>query len=444
MLIFALCLIVPFSVQAKPFQNEESISSPNVAVYNTENDVFVYRRNADQTVLPSSTAKIMTGILALEHFEGRLDTKLTVPKAALRGLEGSAVLNLKADEEIPVRDLLYAMLTAGMNDAANVLAIAIGGSLQDFTDMMNRRAEELGAYNTRYMNPTGFDNAAAYTTAEDTARIAAHAYRNETFMQMCSVRAWTVGATNMHAAVTVYTRNMLISPQSEYFYSAARGMCYGYTETGGCALVSASDIGTYPYVCVVLGGKKDAEGSVGAYYKDVKRLLAWADDNFAERKLIDASRIVAELPVRAGRSDHVLITPESAVYAFLDADADLASLNYTVELDYDSLTAPVRKDGIVGSLTLVLDGNPIASAHLVTKTEVRRSPGGALMLSLSNTLKSPLFLIASSILMLLAAWILYNKYYKPKKGKYRHEKTRNQQAGNHQEGQGCMDRPHRK
>ncbi|MBQ9748921.1 MAG: D-alanyl-D-alanine carboxypeptidase [Clostridia bacterium] len=426
-LTLALCLSLPLVVHAKAFDAEETLHAPYIAVYNTENGHFVYRKNADEKTLPSSSAKIMTGILALEHFEGRLDTKVTVTSAALRGLEGSAVLNLKAEEEIPVRDLLYAMLVAGMNDAANVLAIEVGGSIQNFVTMMNRRAAELGAENTLYLNPTGFDNASAYTTAEDTARIAAHAYKNATFMQMCSARAYTVPATNMHAAVTVYTRNSLVSTQSEYFYKEADGISSGRTEMGGYAIISASDAGNYPYVCVAMGG--DVES-----YTDVKKLLAWADNNFLEQKLLDPSKIVAELPVLAGRSDHVLIVPQAPVYVFLDGDTDLGLLTYSAELNCDELTAPVKKGGIVGTITLILDGEPIASTHLVTKTEVRKSAGGALLLSLKRTVTHPVFIIAVILLMLLTALTLYKKYfiYHHKKGRNHHGKTRNEKGRAHQ------------
>ncbi len=409
-LTLLFCLLFPLSVSAADFSQEDTLVSPHIAVYNVENGYFVYRKAAEEKTLPSSSAKIMTGILALEHFEGRLDTKVTVTSAALRGLEGSAVLNLKAEEEISVRDLLYAMLVAGMNDAANVLAIEVSGSIQNFVSLMNRRAKELGAQSTLYLNPTGFDNASAYTTAEDTARIAAHAFQNETFMQMSSLRAYTVSATNMHGAVTVYTRNSLISTQSEYFYANAEGISAGYTEMGGYAIVSASSAGTYPYVCVVMGGERSADGKIGSY-NDVKKLLSWADDNFLERKLLDSSRIVAELPVLAGRSDHVLVVPDSSVYAFLDADTDLSQLTYSVELDYDTLTAPVKKDRIVGSIMLILDGEPITSTMLVTKTDVKKSAGGAFLLTLSRIVTHPVFLIAVIVLALIAALILYIKYY---------------------------------
>ena len=409
-------LFLPITAFAEPYADADSLASAHIAVYNVENDVFVYTKSAEEEILPASTAKIMTGILALEYFEGRLDTKVTVTTVALRGLEGSAVLNLKAGEEIAVRDLLYAMLVAGMNDAANVLAIETSGSILNFVSLMNQKAKEIGAENTLYLNPTGFDTAAAYTTAADTARIAAYAYRNKTFMEMCSTRAYTVPATNMHDAVTVYTRNSLFTTQSGYYYKYAEGISAGYTETGGYAIVTASSQGAYPYVCVAMGSQRDVAGNIGGY-TDVKKLLSWAGNNFLERKLLDPSKIVAELPVLAGKSDHVLVVPNEAVYSFLDVDLDLSEVTYSVELDYEELVAPVKKGVIVGSILIVLDGEPIGSAHLVTKTAIRKSASGAFLLGLKNILTHPVFIIFAILALLAVAFLIYKKYFLSKRSK---------------------------
>ena len=127
--LFLFSVISPMTLHAQDYQNEDSLTSTNVAVFNTDKGFLVYGKSEHEKIAPGSSTKIMTAILALEYFEGRLDTVLTVTAGALRGLEGSAVLSLKADEQITVIDLIHATLVAGMNDAANVLAIAIGGSI---------------------------------------------------------------------------------------------------------------------------------------------------------------------------------------------------------------------------------------------------------------------------------------------------------------------------
>ena len=131
-----------------------------------------------------------------------------------------------AKEDISSLQEIRQLLASG-NDAALAIADHCAGSTEKFAAMMNEKARNLGAANTFYMNPTGLSSA-AYTTAYDTAKICAYAYENDLFMEISSKRAYTVPATNLHDAVTIYTRNSFLTPKSEYYYSYAEGICTGY------------------------------------------------------------------------------------------------------------------------------------------------------------------------------------------------------------------------
>ena len=396
--LFTLCffsVLAPLTVNAKDYEQEEALTSNNVIVFNTDKGFPVYNKDSHSKTAPGSTVKIMTAMIALEYFEGRLDTVLTVPSAALRGLEGSAVLSLKADEQITVIDLIHATLIAGMNDAANTLAFGIGGSMQGFVKMMNDKAKELGAFNTVYTNATGLaSEAVSYTTAYDTAKIAAYAYENELFMKICSKRAYEVAQTNLHEPVTIYTKNSFLTPKSEYYYQYAEGICTSYSNTDGAQLVCAVSNGNYAYICVAFGSKKNASGTISGY-AEVKSLLSWASANFAEKKVLDKSQIICELPVRAGKDvAHVLVVPQKSVYAFLDKDTDLSKITLSEQLYYEKLDAPVQKGDCVGTLTILLEGMPIGTTDLITKSTVRQSPTGQLLLFLEAIVTHKLFLIA--------------------------------------------------
>ena len=396
------------TLHAQDYQNEDSLTSTNVAVFNTDKGFLVYGKSEHEKIAPGSSTKIMTAILALEYFEGRLDTVLTVTAGALRGLEGSAVLSLKADEQITVIDLIHATLVAGMNDAANVLAIAIGGSITGFTALMNSKAKELGAFNTMYLNATGLTSS-SYTTAYDIAKIAAYAYENTLFMEICSKRAYQVSATNLHDAVTIYTKNSFLTPQSDYYYKYAEGFCTSYSNADGAQLVSATSNGNYAYICVAFGSMKNEEGTIPGY-SEVKSLLSWASSNFGEKKVLDKSQIICELPVRAGKDvAHVLVVPYQSVYAFLDKDADLSKITLSKQLYYDRLDAPVQKGDCVGSLTIILDGVPVGTTPLIAKSTIRQSTSGKLLLLLEAIVTSKVFLIAALIALPILAFRIYRK-----------------------------------
>ena len=419
--LFTLCIFTlfsPLAVHAKDYENEDSLTSENIAVFNIDKGFIVYGKSEHETVPLGGATKIMTALLALEYFEGQMDTLLTVPAAALRGLEGGAVLKLKADEQIPVIDLVHATLIAGMNDAANTLALAIGGTAANFVTLMNNKAKELGAFNTVYQNATGLSSA-GYTTAYDTARISAYAYENTLFMEICSKRVYTVAATNLHEAVTIYTKNSFLTPKSDYYYQYAEGISAGYSNTDGAQLICASSQGNYAYVCVAFGSKKNTEGSIPGY-SEVKSLLSWASTNFSERKVLDKSKIICELPVRGGKDvAHVLVVPDGSVYAFLDKDADLSKIVLSEQLYYDRLDAPVHKGDYVGTLTILLDGNPIGTAELIAKTTIRQSTSGKLILLLEAIFTSTVFIVLAVIALPVLAFLGYCKYIQFKRKRLR-------------------------
>ncbi len=405
LLIFSVILIYsPNAVYAKAYENEDTLSSENIVVYNIDLGYSVYRKNHSEKIAPGSAVKIMTAILALEHFEGCLDMLITVPNTALRGLQGGAVLNLKENEEISVWDLIHATLIAGMNDAANTLAIAVGGNMQNFVSLMNEKAKDLGAFDTMYLNATGYSSSggsSGYTTAYDTARIAAYAYENDLFMEIASKRTHTISETNLHPAVTVYTRNSFLTPQSDYYYKYAEGISASYSNADGAQLVCAASHGNYAYICVAFGSKKNGSGTIGGY-SDVKNLLSWSSSNFAERKILDSSQIICELPVRAGKDvAHVLIVPYKSVYAFLDKDTDLSKITLSEQLYFDKLDAPVQKGDCVGSLMIILDGVPIGTTPLIAKSNIRKSLQGSILLGLEKVVTNPFFIV--TLILALAA-----------------------------------------
>lgn len=395
----AIVLTIGGSLAVGAVKAPDKVYSPHVCVYNTEYSKVVYARGADEKVPPGPTAKTMTAILALEHFSKDRSAVVTVSPSALNGIYGSAVIGLKSGETIPAYDLIHAVLIGGYSDAANALACAISGSTSSFAVKMNKRAKELGAVSTLYQNPTGLDEKGAYTTAYDTAVIAAYAVTLPDFTDICAMTAYTIPATNVSEERKIYTRNMLILNNGEnpYHYSDARGVCAGFTDDAGYCAVSTVVSG-FSYSCAVLGAEKN--GDVIQSYKDVKTLLSWAKNNFEAKKLIDTASIIAEIPVElSSERNYVTAVPKNAIYSFMDKDADVSRVERSYALTVESLEAPVKKGTSVGTLTLTLDGEVLGSCELVTKLEAERSAWLALKKAISGS--SGTFWIAVLLLAIL-------------------------------------------
>ncbi len=146
---------------------------------------MLYQKNADRPIYPASTTKVMTALLVLEKLP--LDQLVTVSQKATQVQETK--LGLRAGEQYRVRDLLFAILLKSANDAANVLAEAVGGTQNNFVAMMNNRARQLGATRTCFSNPSGLPSTSVqYTTAKDMAKIMQEALKNPVFNRIITYK----------------------------------------------------------------------------------------------------------------------------------------------------------------------------------------------------------------------------------------------------------------
>ena len=224
---------------------------------------FLYRKNDGERLPMASTTKIMTALLVLERCS--LDEKVIVGEEATGVGESSGWLT--AGETLTVEQLLHALLLQSGNDAAMALAIHTGGSLEAFVDMMNRRAEELGAWDTHFTNPHGLDQEGHYTTAHDLALIAAEAMRLEPFRRVVSTRKYELPWPGHPFPRVYYNKNKLLG-----LYPYANGIKTGYTLGAGRCLVASASRDGMDLISVVL--------NCDDYWNQSERLLEYGFRNF--------------------------------------------------------------------------------------------------------------------------------------------------------------------
>ena len=153
-------------------------TAKSVFVYETNSDTVLYGYRPDERLAPGGLVQIVTAMLAVENCN--LNDVITVSTRYINELPlGVRHQNLRKDEEVTVRDLVYCLLLASANDAAVVLAQHVGGTPTAFIEMMNQRAVELGCTNTNFTTVNGLDDPNQYSTARDMARILGAAMENE-------------------------------------------------------------------------------------------------------------------------------------------------------------------------------------------------------------------------------------------------------------------------
>ncbi|WP_053177979.1 stalk domain-containing protein [Peribacillus loiseleuriae] len=233
-----------------------------------KNGVPVFSKNANQRLYPSSTTKIMTALLAIKH--GNLNEVVTIGPSAKDIPADSSVAGIKPGDKMTLEQLLYAMMLPSGNDAAAAIAEHIGGSEQQFVQMMNVQAKELGATNTSLTNPHGYHHPNLYTTASDLALIAKDAAKYPAFLKIASTPVYSTSYRNKSGQTITKTwknTNQLVQATSPFYLPSAQAGKTGYTSHSGHNLVSFVTMGDHNYIIVLLRGEKDQR------YIDTKNLV---------------------------------------------------------------------------------------------------------------------------------------------------------------------------
>ena len=345
-------------------------------LYNFENDEVLYSVGADERVYPTSTVKLMTGIVAIEELGDDLSRQVTITAEMLSKVAGNNV-GLLAGEVVTVEQLLYAMLVNSAHDAAMVLAYAACGSVEAFVERMNEKANTLGAYDTYYANPTGMHNDAMVTTVADTAIIAKYAYTLPLFMEIVSTPKYVMEATNLSDYRNIYNRNCLLSKyyNVNYPYPRATGMNAGATTQGGyaiCATAEESSTGL-SYLAIVMGADEE-DGAIYSYVNAIK-LFEWAFQNYDYIEVLSADRIICELPVRLSSTlDYVTLVPSENIEVYLPTTVDVErDIRYSYNTYADTMDAPIATGEEAGTITVLMGERILGSCTLVTTSSVARS-----------------------------------------------------------------------
>ena len=205
-LFFAPCLVLAET------QKPETDAGAAIIIH-PETDTIVYEKNSHEKMYPASTTKIMTALVAAESGHD-LNEKVTVTEEAISSIiEGYSTAHLKAGEEFTLEQLLNVLLIPSANDAANVIAGYIGGSIPEFVNMMNKKAEEIGCTGTHFTSPNGLHDENHYTTAYDLAHIAIRVMKNTALRNIVCKTTYSLPATSVYPyedRIFTTTNNLLL------------------------------------------------------------------------------------------------------------------------------------------------------------------------------------------------------------------------------------------
>ena len=231
-LLLFLSAFFAFSVAGEEYQAPSAAGAGYFALYDIDSDIFLMDKNIDTQISPSSTVKIMSGLIACEKLSSKAENSVTLTSEMLNGASGK-VMQLTPGKTVKIKDLMFAAYGCGYNDAATALAVISVGSTDKMVDLMNSRAKDLKMYSTVYTNVTGLDDVNMKTTVRDIANLAAAASKNELFLEVSSVYNYIVKFSDGEERIA-YGNNELLNMNSIYYCGSARGMNSGATVSGAC------------------------------------------------------------------------------------------------------------------------------------------------------------------------------------------------------------------
>lgn len=342
-------------------------------VYELNSDTMLIAQNVDERMYPASLVKVMTALLAVEN--RNLDAMATVTQEALNAANSSTSANLQVGEKISVRELLYCMLVGSANDAAAVLAVHIGGSVDAFVSMMNSRAAELGCTNTNFVDPHGLTSKNQYSTARDMVRIFAAVTQNADFCEIFGATRHTVPETNLSSSRELKTQNYLMDKTAERYYdSRVTGGRTGVAADRSRILGVTAGSGNMQVIAIVFGSKSKYAAdnyTVERYgsFPEISQLLDATISKYRIAQVFYEDQVIAQRTVANGDNDLVLV-PAKMQMVIIPKDVSVSEITYRYSDAGRIYSAPIEKGSVQGNVEVWYNGMCLASVELLARNHV--------------------------------------------------------------------------
>lgn len=333
----------------------------NAILMDYDTGQYLYVKDHEKMVPPASMSKLMTVNMIFEKLKDgslSLDDTFTVSERAWKlggAASGGSTMFLKIGEKVRVEDILKGILIQSGNDACIVAAENLAGSEDDFAEMMNKRARELGLDNSSFANSTGLPHPDQKMSVEDLAKLARHIIKEfPEFYHIFSEKYYT------HNNITQGNRNPLL-----YSMPNADGLKTGHTEEAGFCLTASAKKGERRLIEVITGMNSNKERS-----EEAERLMEWGFREFNNYNLLNKGQTIAEIPVVFGSEKQVrLVVPETVKRTLKKSQAPKIKMTAV----YDKpVKAPVAVGDKLGEVRIELDGQEMENLPLVADRNVEK------------------------------------------------------------------------
>ena len=374
-LILTAVILIPQEARAVETEDEITASrlyARSAVLMDADSGRILFAKNGQEQRAMASTTKIMTCILALEN--GDLCDEVAVSTEAAS--QPAVRLGMREGQRFYLKDLLYSLMLESHNDSAAAVAEHIGGSVEGFASMMNKKAMELGCGDTYFITPNGLDaedkTGVHHTTAEDLARIMKYCImdseKRDAFLEITRTESYTFSDCEGNGSYSCINHNSFL-----HMMEGALSGKTGFTAEAGYCYVGAlrQDDRTFIVALLACGWPNNK----GYKWSDTRKLMEYALENYHYRE-IGAEPEQISLKVENGASDgfpsaapaRLEMAAESAPFRVLLKSGEDVTVEYDVP---ESVAAPVEEGETLGKIVYRLEGETIREYPVTAAESVR-------------------------------------------------------------------------
>lgn len=351
-LIIFLFLLIPININALEINSEHAI------LYNMNEDMVLYEKDADTRTYIASLTKIMTTIVAIENIDD-INEYVTIPYEGLEGLieANASVAGFRLGQKVTYKDLLYGILLPSGADATKTIAYYIAGSEDNFVELMNKKALDLGLTNTHFANTSGLDTDNHYSTVREMSIVLKYALQNETFKEIYTTNKYTT-SDNSLTFKNVYSNYLnRYDLENKYVY----GSKTGYTTLAGYCLSTIANYDGVEYMLITTNA--DGTSNYPLHIMDAQMIYDYYTSNYHYLDIINESDTLITLDTKNSKEDKLEIKANEKISKYLNNEITKNDFTF----DYSGLKKVdyFTDKGQIGTLNIKLDNEIIETIPII-------------------------------------------------------------------------------
>lgn len=336
-----------------------AVTAQAAILMEAETGTILYAKNIHERLYPASTTKMLTCLIAAEQCALHETVNFSYTAVESVPADGSN-MGMDAGEYLSLEECLYGIMVASANEVANAVAEHVAGSLDDFADMMNERAAELGCKNTHFVNANGLHDEDHYTSAYDLALIARAYFQNDVLRRIGNTASYHF-IPSAGQPDDFYKTNKHDLINGTFSYEGIIGGKTGYTDSARQTLVTGCEQAGMRLICVVMKEESPAQ------FEDTETLFDYGYQNFTKANIADydTRHIISNSSFSYTGNDifgdsSPILSIAPGGYVILPNMSDFADLSS--EIDYE---APGLKENEIAEITYYYYGTLVGSGKII-------------------------------------------------------------------------------